>query len=244
MDGIGGTRIVLLMAAHALRGRAGKHTVHVATVAAGGAVRARQRECGLAVVKRCRPPGSHGVTPKTIRREPSMFWRSRSSVVLLMAADALGSRIVEVVPDMAPGTRCGRMGADKRESGPRVIKTAAPAGGIHRMALAAVGAETRRPVIGCLARLVRCRMTTITIRAHPDILVLLLIWMTCPAVGRQVLADQWKGCARVALGHVRDHPRLGSVAAIAIRTQFAPVQIVVASDALVVGPLELEGRVA
>jgi len=173
-----------------------------------------------------------------------MFWGSRSSVVLLMAVDALGSRIVEVVPDVTPGTRCGRMGAHKRESGPRMIKSAAPAGGIDGMALAAVGAESCRPVVRRLAAVIVCRVATVAIRAHPDILVLLLIWMARTAVGRQVLADQWKGCARVALGHVRDHPRLGSMAAIAIRAQFPPVQIVVASDALVVGHLELERSVA
>jgi hypothetical protein len=112
------------------------------------------------------------------------------------------------------------------------------------MALAAVGAESRRTVIGGLRRLVCCSMTAVAIRPNPDILMLLLVRVTGLTVGRQMFADQGEGCPRVALGHIRNQPRLWSVASIASCTQLPPVQIVVASNALVVRPFEVERRMA
>lgn len=134
------------------------------------------------------------------------------------------------------------MGADERESGARVVKIAAPPGCIHRMALTAVRIEARRPVIGRLASFIVCHMAAVTFRAHPDILVLLLIRMASLAVGRQMLANEGEGRARMALGHIRNNPGLRRMAADAIRAQLPAVQIVVAAAALLVGPFECEGR--
>jgi hypothetical protein len=123
-----------------------------------------------------------------------------------------------------------------------VVEIAAPPGGIHRMALTAVRAEARRAVIGRLASFIVSRMAAVTFRAHADELVLLLIRMASLAVGRQMLADEGEGRARMALGHVRNYPGLGRMAANAIRAQLAPVQIVMAAAALRVRPFKCEGH--
>lgn len=159
-----------------------------------------------------------------------------------MAADALRAGVMKVVSRVATGTRSGGMGTHKRKSGVRMAKTAAPAGLVDRMALTAVCGEARSPVIWRLGSFIICRMTTVAIGPDPDILVLLLIWMTCLAVGGQMCADKREGRSRMALGHVRNQPGFRSVTADAIRTQLAAVQIVVAAGALVFGPFEFEVR--
>lgn len=136
------------------------------------------------------------------------------------------------------------MGAHKKKSRACVIKAPAPPCVVDRMALTAVRAETRRPVIWGLASIIVPRMTAVTIRPHPDILVLLPIRMTCLAVGRQMCADEGEGRPRMALGHVWHQPGLRSMAAYTICTQFAAVQIVVAAGTLVFGPFEFEGWMA
>ena len=144
-----------------------------------------------------------------------------------MAGAALGWRALEVTVLMACGTSYCFMSTDERKRGEVMIKTLAPGECCYTMALRTLRGEPGFCMIGVLRRLEVTPMTANACCRRADVLMGQRVRVATLAFQRDVPSHQGKARLLMLLKHIRYPPRLRCVAAEAVLSKLALVNICV-----------------
>ncbi len=142
--------VVRPMARETVGGGSGETAIDVAASAGGALVGAGEGEAGLAVVDvGGRAPGRGRVAVLAVGRETGgPVVRVRGAVVVRpMAGETVGRGSGEPAPDVAPSTVRALVGAGEREAGLVMVDVCGGAPGRRRVAVLAIGRESRGPVV-------------------------------------------------------------------------------------------------